>query len=250
MAMVPYMAGGYAIDRMMGGDGKLGLALGTGAGAFGTGAIGGSALAGTGATAGAAGSTSMMTTLAAPTATTGLGAGATMGASSIANPMAGMSPVASANSLGTVNPLTTGGFSESISPFTPQGSEFGIAGSTNLFGSPISNQTVNSALTQNKGLLNRAIEDSYVQDGFDFINDGWEGMSLMDKANTGMLGSQAIDAANPTPQYPQVAPPQIAQRKPVATSGNPLSIQVGRRNTEFVDPVDPEQLYKDRYRYA
>ena len=246
MAMVPYMAGGYAIDRMMGGDGKIGLALGTGAGAFGTGAIGGSALTGAGAGATTAGSTSMMSTLAAPTATTGLGAGATMGASSIANPMAGMSPVASAN-IGTVNPLTTGGFSESISPFTPQGSEFGIAGSTNLFGSPISNQTVNSALTQNKGLLNRAIEDSYVQDGFDFINDGWEGMSLMDKANTGMLGSQAIDAANPTPQYPQVAPPQIAQRKPVATSGNPLSIQVGKRNTEF---VDPEQLYKDRYRYA
>ena len=97
MAMVPYMAGGYAIDRMMGGDGKMGLALGTGAGAFGTGAIGGSALSG--ATASTAGSTSMMQTLATPTLTTGAGVGGTMGVSSIANPMAGMSPVATANSL-------------------------------------------------------------------------------------------------------------------------------------------------------
>ena len=243
--MIPYMAGGYAIDRMMGGDGKMGLALGTGAGAFGTGAIGGSALGSTGVGAGAstAGSTSMMQTLATPTLTTGAGAGiGGAGMTSIgANTPMGLT---SANSFGTVNPLTTGGISESISPFTPQGSEFGIAGSTNLFGAPISNQTVNSALTQNKGLLNRAIEDSYVQDGFDFINDGWEGMSLMDKANTGMLGSQAIDATNPTPQYPQLAPPQMAERKPLATSGNPLSIQVGKRNTKF---VDPEQLYKDRY---
>jgi len=245
MAMIPYMAGGYAIDRMMGGDGKMGLALGTGAGAFGTGAIGGSAL--TGATASTAGSTSMMMH---PTLTAGVGTGVGTGIGGAGMTTIGANTpmgLTSANSFGTVNPLTTGGFSESISPFTPQGSEFGIAGSTNLFGSPISNQTVNSALTQNKGLLNRAIEDSYVQDGFDFINDGWEGMSLMDKANTGMLGSQAIDAANAAPQYPQVAPPQIAQRKPVATSGNPLSIQVGKRNTEF---VDPEQLYKDRYRYA
>lgn len=233
MAMVPYMAGGYAIDRMMGGDGKVGLALGTGAGAFGTGAIGGSALGG--ATASTSASTSPLL-FSTPATAGGSGLGGLGGAG-----------MYEAGTLGTVNPLTTGGFSESISPFTPQGSEFGIAGSTNLFGSPISNQTVNSALTQNKGLLNRAIEDSYVQDGFDFINDGWEGMSLMDKANTGMLGSQAIDAANPTPEYPQVAPPQIAQRKPLATRGNPVSIQVGKRNTEF---VDPEQLYKDRYRYA
>jgi hypothetical protein len=233
MAMVPYMAGGYAIDRMMGGDGKIGLALGTGAGAFGTGAIGGSALGG--ATASTSASTSPLL-FSTPATAGGSGLGALGGAG-----------MYEAGTLGTVNPLTTGGFSESISPFTPQGSEFGIAGSTNLFGSPISNQTVNSALTQNKGLLNRAIEDSYVQDGFDFINDGWEGMSLMDKANTGMLGSQAIDAANPTPEYPQVAPPQIAQRKPLATRGNPVSIQVGKKNTEF---VDPEQLYKDRYRYA
>ena len=238
--MVPYMAGGYAIDRMMGGDGKMGLALGTGAGAFGTGAIGGSALGG--ATASTAGSTSMMMhpTLTAG-ATTGLGAGATMGASSIANPMAGMSPVASAN-FGTVNPLTTGGISESISPFTPMGTS-GIGGSTGFLGQPISNQAVNSSLTQAKGLMDWGLENSYVQDGFDFINEGWEGMSFMDKANTGMLGSQAIDAMNPEPQFVASQAPQLMPRKPLPTSGNPVSIQVGKPFTEF---EDPEKLYKDR----
>ena len=156
--------------------------------------------------------------------------------------------LSNATQFGSVNPLTTGGFSESISPFTPQGSEFGIAGSTNLFGSPISNQTVNSALTQNKGLLNRAIEDSYVQDGFDFINDGWEGMSFMDKANTGMMGSNAIDAMNQEPQYPMVPPPpQLMPRKPLATRGNPLSIQVGKPFTKYEDPDMLKKLYKDRY---
>jgi len=207
MAMVPYMAAGYAMDRMMGGNGTTGLAIGTGVGGFGTGAFAGALGSGTAgaATAGAAGSTSMMSTLAAEGALAGAGAGAgagvgtgaTMGASSIANPMAGMSPVAE---FGTVNPLTTGGFNESISPFTPQGSEFGVAGSTNIFGSPISNQTVNSALTQDKGLLNRAIEDSYIQDGFDFVNDGYENMSAMDTINTGMLGSQAIDTLTQQPE--------------------------------------------------
>ena len=244
MAMIPYMAGGYAIDRLMGGNGMTGLAVGTGVGGFGTGTFAGALGSGAAGTTTAGMTTAAATEAAASTTPLLFSAPASAGGSGLGAVSTGLGGT---GTLGSVNPLTTGGFSESISPFTPQGSEFGIAGSTNLFGSPISNQTVNSALTQNKGLLNRAIEDSYVQDGFDFINDGWEGMSLMDKANTGMLGSQAIDAANPAPQYPQVAPPQIAQRKPVATSGNPVSIQVGRRNTEF---VDPEQLYKDRYRYA
>ena len=125
MAMVPYMAGGYAIDRMMGGDGKMGLALGTGAGAFGTGAIGGSALGG--ATASTAGSTSMMMH---PTLTAGVGTGVGTGIGGAgmtsigANTPMGLS---NATQFGSVNPLTTGGFSESISPFTPQVSEFGIA---------------------------------------------------------------------------------------------------------------------------
>jgi len=41
MAMIPYMAAGYAVDRMMGGSGMTGLALGTGVGGFSTGAFSG-----------------------------------------------------------------------------------------------------------------------------------------------------------------------------------------------------------------
>ena len=240
MAMIPYMAGGYAIDRMMGGDGKMGLALGTGVGAFGTGAIGGTALSGTTATT--AGSTSMMMhpTLTAG-ATTGIGGtGATMGVSSIANPMAGMSPVTTGN-FGTVNPLTTGGFNESISPFTPMGTS-GIGGNVGFLGQPISNQAVNSSLTEAKGLLDWGLENSVVQDGFDFINEGWDGMSFMDKVNTGVMGSQAIDAMNQEPQYPMVAPPQIKPSKQ-PTVGSPVKITISEPNTTF---VDPRKLYEER----
>jgi len=243
MAMVPYMAAGYAADRMMGGNGMTGLALGTGVGAFGSGALGGSALGSTGAAAGAstAGSTSMMSTLASPTVATGASTGATMGASSIANPMAGMSPV---GNIGTVNPLTTGGVSESISPFTPNGTS-GIGGNTGFLGQPISNQTVNSALTQNKGLLEMGLENTPVQDGFNMINDGYENMSLMDSVGVAQLGGQAIDANNPPP--PRAAPPQVVKGK-TSSVGKPLAINVQRPNTRF--EKDPRQLYEERYGYA
>ena len=241
--MIPYMAGGYVADRAMGGNGMTGLAIGTGVGGFGTGAFSGALGSGAAGTAGAAGSTSMMQTLATPTLTTGAGVGGTMGVSSISNPMAGASPVAQ---FGSVNPLTTGGFNESISPFTKAGSEFGVAGSTNLFGSPISNQTVNSSLTQDKGLLNRAIEDSYVQDGFDFINKGYEGMSLMDKVGTAQMGGQVIDATNPPPPPLQVREPQIKPSKKVTVS-SPLQVTMSEPNTTF---VDPKKLYEERYGYA
>jgi len=50
MAMIPYMAAGYAADRLMGGSGMTGLALGTGVGAVGGFGALGSALGGTTAT--------------------------------------------------------------------------------------------------------------------------------------------------------------------------------------------------------
>jgi hypothetical protein len=237
MAMVPYMAAGYAADRMMGGNGMTGLAVGTGVGAFGSGALGGSALGSTSAVSGAgsAASTSMMTN---PALTSG--AGSTMGVSSIANPMAGMSP----SNMGAVNPLTTGGINESISPFTPNGTS-GIGGNVGILGQPISNQTVNSALTANKGLLNMGLENTRIQDGFDFINDGYENMSFMDSVGAAQLGGQAIDANNPPP--PPAAPPQVAKGK-VSSVGKPLAINVQRPNTRF--EKDPRQLYEERYGYV
>ena len=245
MAMVPYMAAGYAADRMMGGSGMTGLALGTGVGAFGSGALGGSALGSTGAAAGAstAGSTSMMSTLASPTIATGASTGVGgAGMTSLgANTPMGLS---NATQLGSVNPLTTGGVSESISPFTPNGTS-GIGGNTGFLGQPISNQTVNSALTQNKGLLEMGLENTPVQDGFDMINDGYENMSLMDSVGVAQLGGQAIDASNPPP--PRAAPPQVVKGK-TSSVGKPLAINVQRPNTRF--EKDPRQLYEERYGYA
>ena len=238
--MVPYMAAGYAADRMMGGNGMTGLALGTGVGAVGSGAFAGSALGSTGA---AAGASTAGSTLASPTiatgASTGIG-GAGMSTIGANTPMG----LPSANSFGTVNPLTTGGISESISPFTPNGTS-GIGGNTGFLGQPISNQTVNSALTQNKGLLEMGLENTPVQDGFDMINDGYENMSLMDSVGVAQLGGKAIDASNPPP--PRAAPPQVVKGK-TSSVGKPLAINVQRPNTKF--EKDPRQLYEERYGYA
>ena len=236
--MIPYMAGGYAIDRLMGGDGKVGLAVGTGVGGFGTGAFSGAlgseaATAGmtTAATEGAVASTSPLL-FSNPASAGGSGLGGLGGA--------GMFEGAS---LGTVNPLTTGGFSESISPFTPLGGA-GVGGNVGFLGQPISNQVMNSALTGEKGLLGYGLENTFGQDGFDFINENYENMSLNDKLSMGMLGGQAIDTVTAQPQQTllQVAPPQMKPAKE-PTIGAPLAINVQAPNTSFVK--DPRKLYEE-----
>ena len=246
--MIPYMAGGYAIDRLMGGRGTTGLALGTGLGALGTGTFAG-ALGGEAATAGMtntvasnAAANSFPTILGSmPTAGAGVGTGiGGAGMTTIgANTPMGLS---NATQFGSVNPLTTGGFSESISPFTPLGGA-GASGNVGFFGQPITNQVMDSALTGEKGLLNYGLENTFVQDGFDFINEGYEDMSLNDKVSLGMLGGQAIDTATAPPPIPQVAPPQMIPAKE-PTVGTPLAINVQAPNTTFYR--DPKKLYEER----
>ena len=221
MAMIPYMAGGYAIDRLMGGRGTTGLALGTGLGALGTGTFAG-ALGSEAATAG------MTNTVASNAA-----------ANSFPTILGSM-PTAEVG-VGAVNPLTTGGFSESISPFTPLGGA-GVGGNVGFLGQPISNQVMNSALTGEKGLLGYGLENTFIQDGFDFINDGYDNMSFMDKVNTGMMGSKAIDTVNAPPPQLQVTPPQMKPAKE-PTIGAPLAINVQAPNTSFVK--DPRKLYEE-----
>ena len=246
--MIPYMATGYAIDRIMGGDGKIGIAAGTGFGGFSTGAFE-SALAPEVATAGmtnavaAEAATNTMPLLMTNSAAAGgSGVGALGGA--------GMYEGAA---LGSVNPLTTGGFSESISPFTPLGGA-GVGGNVGFLGQPISNQVMNSSLTGEKGLLGYGLENTAIKDGFDSItgtiDDGYENMSFMDKVGTAQLGSQAIDAINPpTPKGQIMAAPQVAMLESTprqSTQANPVAITV--RGTEPQNKL--EQLYKERYGYA
>ena len=247
MAMIPYMAGGYAVDRLMGGNGMTGLAVGTGVGGFGTGAFSG-ALGSEAATAGMtntvasnAAANSFPTILGSmPTAGAGVGTGiGGAGMTTIgANTPMGLS---NATQFGSVNPLTTGGFSESISPFTPLGGA-GVGGNVGFLGQPISNQVMDSALTGEKGLLGYGLENTFIQDGFDFINEGYEDMSLNDKLSMGMLGGQAIDTVTAPPPQLQVAPPQsIPAKEP--TIGAPLAINVQAPNTSFYK--DPRKLYEE-----
>jgi len=250
MAMIPYMAAGYVADRAMGGNGMTGLAIGTGVGGFGTGTFAGALGTGAGTTTGAmtntvasnAAANSFPTILGSmPTAGTGVGTGiGGAGMTTIgANTPMGLS---NATQFGSVNPLTTGGFSESISPFTPLGGA-GVGGNVGFLGQPISNQVMNSALTGEKGLLGYGLENTFVQDGFDFINEGYENMSLNDKLSMGMLGGQAIDTATAPPPQLQVAPPQMKPAKE-PTIGAPLAINVQAPNTSFVK--DPRKLYEER----
>ena len=248
MAMIPYMAAGYVADRAMGGNGMTGLAVGTGVGGFGTGAFAGALGTGAAGTATAGMTTAAATEAAAattpllfstPAAAGGSGLGALGGA--------GMYEGAA---LGSVNPLTTGGFSESISPFTPLGGA-GVGGNVGFFGQPISNQVMNSALTGEKGLLGYGFENTMIGDGFDSltgtINDGYENMSFMDKVSTAQMGGQVIDSTNQPPSPLQVPPPQIIPAKE-PTIGKPLAINVQAPNTSFVK--DPRKLYEEKYGYA
>lgn len=242
--MIPYMAAGYVADRAMGGNGMTGLAIGTGVGGFGTGTFAGalgSEAATAGATAAAAEGAAASTTpllFSTPASAGGSGLGA------VSTGLGGT------GTLGTVNPLTTGGFSESISPFTPLGGA-GVGGNVGFLGQPISNQVMNSALTGEKGLLGYGLENTMIGDGFDSltgtINDSYENMSFMDKVGTAQLGGQVIDATNQPPPQLQVAPPQMIPAKE-PTIGAPLSINVQAPNTTFVK--DPRKLYEERYGYA
>lgn len=212
MAMIPYMAGGYAIDRLMGGRGTTGLALGTGLGALGTGTFA-SALA--------------------PELTAAEMAGGMQGVGSIPAASSkigilGTSPanMMTSNSLGALDIATT---------------------PTSLLSAPtLAEATATPSLFEiGKRNLSQGITDvqDFISPATDFINEGYEDMSLNDKVSLGMLGGQAIDTATAPPPIPQVAPPQMIPAKE-PTVGTPLAINVQAPNTTFYR--DPKKLYEER----
>lgn len=267
MAMIPYMAAGFAVDKLMGGNGMTGLALGTGVGsAGGFGALGeaiggataatsggastlgsGAALMGGGSTAATGGATALQAANTFPTllsstgalsngsaATTGLGT-----LSTVANPMAGMSPAANFN-LGVVNPATTGGLSEGISAFTPDGISGTVGGNTGLFGQATSNQALNSALTADKGLLNTALENTGLdfvgnsinfvgnkaQEGLTDIDKTFEDMSNMEKVQSAMVASNV--GLDDTQNKIQANAPRILPGKPIGTGVTSANLAINR----------------------
>ena len=212
--MIPYMAGGYAIDRMMGGRGTTGLALGTGLGALGTGTF----------------ASALAPELTAAEMAGGMqGAGAIPAASSQVG-ILGTSPanMMTSNSLGALDIATTP--TSLLSPST------------------LAEATATPSLFEigkrnlGEGIAN--IQD-FASPVTDFINEGYEDMSLNDKISIGMLGGQALDAVTAPPQQAplQVAPPQMKPAKE-PTIGAPLAINVQAPNTSFVK--DPRKLYEER----
>ncbi len=230
MAFVPYMVGGYAVDRMMGGNGMKGALLGTGASFLPSMLASGATGAATGAVATEAAATTTPLLFSAPATAGGSGMGALGGAG-----------IYEGAALGSVNPLTTGGFSESISPFTQLGVEGGIQGvNTGLFGQEISKQGLDSAL--NPKLFNGALENTPLDllgQGKDYIDTGYENMTMMDKVQSGMMVDSAVN--QPTPQLNVAAPP-LDNRSQVPTAGNPLITQIQGIQTR--PPTEEELKYR------
>ena len=235
MAFVPYMVGGYAVDKLMGGDGTKGALLGAGGSflpsmlASGAGAAGGASAAATTGAATTAASNTMPLLMSKSAAMGGSGAG-------LGSSLTGLS------GYGTVNPLTTGSFSESISPFTQLGSPVGQ--STGFFGQEISNQAMNSALTGGKGLLETGLENTLIDDGLgylgrgkDFIDEGWADMTTSDKMGSVNMANQAVEAQTQAQDMIVPPPRPIERRNPNPTPSAPLVTQV-----QGLQQMAPQQM--------
>ena len=287
MAFVPYMAAGFAVDKLMGGDGLKGAALGGLGGAGLTGAFSGlggataataggasslgsgAALMGGGSTAATGGALSSglgLSSIANPLAGATPLSGSGMGLSSIANPMAGASPISaptfeSLNAMSQVNPATTGGLSEGISAFTPDGIAGTMDGSTGLFGQATSNQTLNSALTADKGLLNTALENtplsslgnlsnngmSLLGRSQDAIDSNWADMSNFEKAQAGM-GVASLGTQDDTKNQIQAQAPRVIPGKPPGTgitSAN-VAANIEQPFTEYSATTIPQNLSREQ----
>mgnify|MGYP003664481778 FL=1 len=240
MAMMPYMAAGYAADRMMGGDGKIGLAAGTGFGGFSTGAFG-SAL-GSGA---------------AETASTGIFS------PTLSIPeLAGTTGVAGTEGMAALNSPSilsgTGGFngSEMVTGMSNAGLMGANTVPSSLLGAEslaLSQATPGSFELMKRGLgtnidslMNNPVTDLIGQ-GTDYIDEGYKNMSVGDTMTAGMLGSQAIDALNPPPPEGQIMNiPQVASKGSTprqSTQANPLAITVPGNE---LSREDLKKLYEER----
>ena len=201
MAMIPYMAAGYAADRLMGGSGMTGLALGTGVGGFSTGAFGG-----------------LFEGAFAPELTaTELGTGAT-----------GFAQYPALEAQSILSPKLTGAdmmtsFSQkALSPASSMMTNPALlANAEQLYATP-------SLFEQGKRALGAGLDT--VSDFADnpvtrFINTSWDDMDMSDKGSTLMMGSKAVDTM--TAPQTMIQPPQ--QREVIGKEPNiaaPLAINV------------------------
>lgn len=146
---------------------------------------------------------------------------------------------------------------ETISPFTPQGTSFlGTQDSVFGLGDPMSNQYMNSSLTQNLGadsVSNLTIPNTgllkdtpnYLQKGTDLITDQFDGEMRDAEKMQLALGAAPMLLPKEEPMI-QTPPPQVVPGKQ-ASLGQPMAINVPRPNTVFQDPEREIEKLARRY---
>jgi len=216
MAFVPYMVGGYAVDRIMGGDGMKGALLGTGASFLPSMLASGVALEGPTAAV-----------LEGATAAEGL---ATTGMGGMQN--LGLTQAVPSGTMITGQPAFGQMMTEGISPFTPLGTPVGQ--STGILGQQISNQALNSSLTNVPSFVEQQLGNTFLDDGLNLlskgksaIDEGYADMSTSDKMTSGMGAMSVADKLATQPQK-MISPPvpPVDRRNQIPTKGKPLVTQI------------------------
>jgi hypothetical protein len=197
--------GGYALDKMMGGNGMTGAGIGLSAGTMG-------ADGGKGATAGAA--TTAGGTTPALLASTNAGAVAPGVFDGLSLGAGGYDAAAGLNSLNSGSNLMSAGGNVASNAFT--------------LPSEVSN------------VLD--IGKEYAGKAYDYVDEGLEGMSFSDKLNAGALGYQALGQQDPAMQ--RVTNGEMLQSQYQNPRDGLLDISVaGPSDSEMTrDELTPEQL--------
>ena len=165
--------GGYAIDKMMGGNGMTGAGVGLSAGTMG-------ADGGKGATAGGAAAASTPSLLVSPAAAGTAGAATNAGAiaptfiDKLSLGAGGYDATAGLNSLNSGSNLLSAGNN--------------VASASNAFTLPTE---VSNVLDIGKEYANKA---------YDYVDEGFDNMSFSDKLNAGALGYSALGQQDPSMQ--------------------------------------------------
>lgn len=225
MAMIPYMAAGYAVDRMMGGSGMTGLALGTGVGGFSTGAFSG-----------------LFEGAFAPELTaTELGTGASgfaqypaLEAQSILSPQLTGADMMTSFSQGALSPTSSMMTNPAL-----------LANAEQLYAAP-------SLFEQGKRALGAGLDT--VSDFADnpvtrFINTSWDDMDMGDKGSMLMMGGQAVDTMT-APQN-MIQPPQVrVEQGKEPNIAAPLAINVPASGVQIATSGQLERMLTPQQRKA
>ena len=250
MAMIPYMAAGYAADRLMGGSGMTGLALGTGVGAVGGFGALGSALGGT--TAAGANSLGAGAGLMGGTGTTVGGSALGLG-SSIPATAGGYSSLLGGETILQPYNVGMGGVESTLGAYNPaavvppqfgavQGSAAGLypdyapIAAERIGGYVPSATELETAanLKQFGGLTDSVPEPTLFERGSDYMSGLFDDVTGKDVTSGAMQVSNMVDQRQQAQNMIQPPAPQI-QRGKEPTIAAPLAINVSAPNREYVN---------------